>query len=374
MPKHSRPQHTAAEGDPARSSATTSGIRRCGGGLLCLALACAMLTPPGARAQDDWSTIEAPAPARCSDGSAFRYHLRQADPERLMIFFNGGGACWDASTCDPAGKPTYRLTSAAGSGNDPREYGGAFDLDNPSNPFRDWSQVFVSYCTGDVHLGDSTARYEREDGSTFAVEHRGRANADAVLATIFERFAPKKIFVAGGSAGAIASPVYAAVIAAHYPDAEVIQFGGGAAGYRLPPPTALWERWNTITALPAEVDGAAYSADTLGIFELYELAARAQPTLRLHSLDHAYDAVQERFMGLLGAPGDLLLGLNANVRELRERVPAYRSYIGPGEFHTILRYDELYTLESDGLPAVDWIRAVSEGRDPGNVHCHPYCD
>jgi hypothetical protein len=340
---------------------------------LCAAL-CAALPVSSSAADADWTTIEAPSPARCSDGSPFRFHVRHADPDKLFIFFNGGGACWNAATCDPSGNPTYRLNTDAGSGNDPREYGGAFDFENPDNPFRDWSQVFVSYCSGDVHLGDQRARYEREDGTAFSVEHRGRANADAALAHSFEAFSARRVFVAGGSAGAIASPVYASVIAARYPEAEIVQFGGGAAGYRLPPPAQLWERWNTIAALPSAVDAAAYTNDTLGIFELYELAARAQPRLRLNSLDHAYDAVQERFMGLLGAPGDLLMGLNANVRDLREKVPGYRSYIGPGEFHTILRYDELYSLESDGLPAVDWIRAISEGDDPGNVHCHPYCD
>ncbi|MEM9313146.1 MAG: pectin acetylesterase-family hydrolase [Pseudomonadota bacterium] len=321
-----------------------------------------------------WVTIEAPAPAQCSDGSAYSFHVRRADPERLLLFFNGGGACWNAATCDPEASPSYRVHAGPGSGNDPREYNGAFALDSPENPFRDWSQVFVSYCSGDVHLGDRASDYQRDDGSSFTVEHRGRRNADAVLEHISEHFAPQRILVAGGSAGAIASPVYATVVAELYPDAEVVQFAGGAAGYRIPPPAALWERWGTIEALPSALDAGDTNAETLQLLDFYRLAARARPQLSFYSWDNAYDAVQERFLALLGASGELLVGLNANLRELRSDVPTLRSYIAPGEFHTVLRYEELYSRSSDGVRAVEWIRDLAEGRDPGNVHCAPYCD
>ncbi len=323
---------------------------------------------------DDWETIEAPSPAQCSDGSPYRFHVRRADPERLLLFFNGGGACWNAATCDPQGAPSYRVTAGPGSGNDPRDYNGAFALENPENPFREWSQVFVSYCSGDVHLGDSASDYEREDGSSFTVQHRGRRNADAALAYVAEQFSPQRVLVAGGSAGAIASPVYATVVAETYPDAEVIQFAGGAAGYRIPPPTTLWERWGTIDALPGALDAGDTSAETLQMLDLYRLAAKARPELRFYTWDNAYDAVQERFLGMLGAPGELLVGLNANLRELRADVPTLRSYIAPGEFHTVLRFEELYSRSSDGVPAVEWIRDLAEGSDPGQVHCAPYCD
>ena len=34
---------------------------------------------------------------------------------------------------------------------DPRRMSGLLDLDDPRNPVRNWSIVFVPYCTGDVH-------------------------------------------------------------------------------------------------------------------------------------------------------------------------------------------------------------------------------
>ena len=316
-----------------------------------------------------WETIAPGGDTVCSDGSPYEFHMRRGSKDHLLIFFNGGGACWDSGTCDPLVSPTYRVTAGPGSGNDPRAYDGAFALDNPVNPFREWSQVFVSYCTGDVHLGDREAEYARDEGDSFRVQHRGRRNADAVLAHVYETFDQlQTIVVAGGSAGALASPVYAAVVAEAYPDARMVQLAGGGAGYRLPPPEQLWRQWGVIPALPSLLAAGDIAPDELYIMDLYRLAAAAAPSIRFHTYDNAYDAVQEQFMALLGAPGELLPGLDANLADLRADLPALRSYVAPGGFHTLLRFGELYTRSSDGIRAVDWVNALVDGRDVADVH------
>jgi hypothetical protein len=345
-------------------SAAAGGLCRVAG------LAFALLAAAVQAGESPWETITPGGATGCSDGSPYAFHVRHADPQRVLLFFNGGGACWNTATCDPTGKPTYRVTAGAGSGNDPREYDGAFALDNPENPLRGWSQVFVSYCTGDVHLGRRDAQYAREDGSRFTVAHRGRDNSDAVLDYVFARFPdPQQVLVAGGSAGALASPVYAAVVAAQYPRAQVLHLAGGGAGYRLPPPQQLWSQWGVIPALPPPLDAADATPETLYITDLYRLAARATPGIRFHTYDNAFDAVQEQFMALLGSPGELLPGLDDNLRELRADLPQLRSYVAPGDFHTLLRYRELYTRDSDGVRAVDWVSALVNGEAVNNVHC-----
>lgn len=326
-----------------------------------------------AAAADPWQTIAPGGATGCAGGEPYTFHAHVADPARLLIFFNGGGACWNALTCDPEGDPTYRTNAGPGSGNDPREYDGAFALSNPENPFRAWSQVFVSYCSGDVHLGAADANYLREDGSTFTIHHGGRANADAALDWVYQRFdKPVHVVVAGGSAGALASPVYAAVVARHYRDAVVTQFGGGGAGYRTPPPAEIWRGWGTIPALPDVLDVAGVTPENLHIIDLYRLAAAAAPRVRFHTYDSAYDAVQESFHALLGYPVELLDGLDANLAELHRDVPHLASYVAGGEFHSVLRYAELYQRESAGVRAVDWVGDVIEpDSDRGDVHCRP---
>ena len=329
-------------------------------------------------ADDPWETIEPGGDTRCATGSPYRFHVRRGDPERLMLFFNGGGACWSGATCDTRGKSaadlSYRPLASREWGNDPRTYGGAFALDNPENPFREWSQVFVSYCSGDVHLGDRSADYKGGAGETFTIEHRGIANATAALDYSFDAFPDaERVMVTGASAGAVSAPVFAAVVAQAYPEAEVIHFSGGGAGYRLPPPETLWNHWGVLDALPAVIDASAYRADTLGLQDFYLLGAHAAPRVRFHQFDHAHDAVQEQFHAMLGYPTALLPGLEANRRELREALPYLRSYTAKGEFHTLLRFDELYRHTSDGVRAVDWVRAIANGESVDNVHCGDDC-
>lgn len=327
---------------------------------------------------DPWETIEPGGDTACANGSPYRFHVRRGDPERLMLFFNGGGACWSGATCDTRGKAakdlSYRPEASPDWGNDPRTYGGAFDLAHPENPFREWSQVFVAYCSGDVHLGDRTATYTDTAGESFTIEHRGMANATAALGFSFEAFPDAaRVMVSGASAGAVSAPVFAAMVAQAYPEAEVLHFSGGGAGYRLPPPQALWENWGVLDALPAVVDASAYRPDTLGLQDFYLLGAHAAPGIRFHQFDHAYDAVQEQFHAMLGHPTELLPGLEANRSELRQALPYLRTYTAKGEFHTLLRFDELYRHSSGGVRALDWIRAIASGDTVDDVRCADDC-
>ncbi|MEQ8517297.1 MAG: hypothetical protein RIC38_16995, partial [Chromatocurvus sp.] len=199
-------------------------------------------------------------------------------------------------------------------------------------------------------------------------------NATAALAYSFEAFPDaRRVMVTGASAGAVSAPVFAAMVAGAYPEAEVIHFSGGGAGYRLPPPQALWENWGVLHALPAVVDASAYRPDTLGLLDFYRLAAHAAPRIRFHQFDHAYDAVQEKFHAMLGYPTELLPGLDANRRDLREALPYLRTYTAKGEFHTLLRYDEFYRHSSGGVRAVDWVRAIANGETVDDVHCGDDC-
>lgn len=318
---------------------------------------------------DEWKTIEPGGDTLCATGSPYSFHVRQAASDRVMIYFNGGGACWSDQTCDVNGRPSFQPFAEADD-NDPRGDDGAFALENPENPFREWSQVFVSYCTGDVHLGSTDTDYSRQDGSSFVIHHRGLINAQSALDYVYENFPdPQRVFVSGGSAGAISSPVFAAMVADHYTDAEIIHLGGGGAGYHLPPPTNLWTKWGVFTGLPDIFDTGKYTAENTTLPDLYRMSAEVFPKIRFHQYDSAFDAIQERFHALLGVPVELLPGLNANRAELQSALPYLRSYTAPGEFHTLLRYSELYERVTGGVRALDWVSAVSQGKEVKNIYC-----
>lgn len=338
-----------------------------------------LLLGAGAQA-GDWHTVYPGGDTLCADGSPYAFHVRKGSSEKLMLFFNGGGACWSADSCDPAGNRaeggfSYRVQATPEWGNDPRTLDGAFALDKPENPFRDWTQVFAAYCTGDVHLGTRDMIYHREDGSEVSIHHRGRINARAVLDYARKHFGDAgHILVSGASAGAVASPILAAEVAADFPEAEVIHFAGGGGGYRMPPPVMLWRNWGVFNDLPAWFDARRHTMDNTGLLDLYRVAAGAFPDIRFHQYDNAYDQVQELFMARLGHPAELLPGLDANRAELAETVPHLRGYTADGEFHTVLRFSELYTRSSGGVRALDWIRDLADGGEVANVHCEAPCD
>ncbi len=99
------------------------------------------------------------------------------------------------------------------------------------------------------------------------------------------------------------------------------------------------------------------------------MAHEAVPGIAYHQFDNAYDGVQKQVQEMLGEPMDLLAALNANRAELRESLPQLRSYTAPGDFHTLLRYAELYEQSTDGIAAVDWVRRIADGEPVEDVHC-----
>ena len=94
-----------------------------------------------------WRTISPGGQTLCSDGSDYRFFVRKGDPQKLMVYLQGGGACWMRQNCDPQMQPTYTI-------NIPADFKplalGAFNTDHPDNPFADYSVVYAPYCSADL--------------------------------------------------------------------------------------------------------------------------------------------------------------------------------------------------------------------------------
>ncbi|MDX1650202.1 MAG: pectin acetylesterase-family hydrolase, partial [Myxococcota bacterium] len=310
----------------------------------------------------------------CADGSPYAYFVREGDPARLLVFLQGGGACWSALGCDPGALPTY--DGSVGPEDDPGAGAdGILALGDARNPFRGWSALFVSYCTGDVHLGDAPRTYplvtEAEAAPGFvAMHHRGRANAEAALAWAFDRAPPERVFVTGESAGAIASPYWAAVVAARWPEARVAQLGDAAGGYRAGAVPDLLRTWGAVPALREALDLPPDTAETPDFEAIYTGAGRRHPELGLARLDRAEDLVQRFFLTEVGVFADPLHALlRANLARIREKVPRVRQYLAPGPVHTTLASPAFHTLEVRGTALRDWVEAHAAGKPVSDVIC-----
>jgi hypothetical protein len=162
-----------------------------------------------ARSGHTWKKIVPGGDCECADGSEFAFWERRADPSKVVFLLDGGGACFDASTC------AFTRSSAGGPagydwslwGEDPAREDGIFNFARADNPFRDYSFVYVPSCTGDSHLGDATRRYSPR----LTVEHRGFVNGTAALDHLAEQFPDaNQVVVVGRASGRWPPPSLAA--------------------------------------------------------------------------------------------------------------------------------------------------------------------
>jgi hypothetical protein len=192
-----------------------------------LALGGAGATPGTPSLGEGWTKIEPGGDTICSTGTPFAYWVHPGTVNRLAVYFEGGGACWDANTCS---NPGLYYDSTVDETDNPTGHEGLADLDNPDNPFKDWYQVFVPYCTGDIHWGNKTTTYHW-GGEDHTINHKGLTNVSAVLDWIQAGFEqPEKLFVGGCSAGAYGSVMGAAYVHQLYPDVPMYQLGDSGAG------------------------------------------------------------------------------------------------------------------------------------------------
>lgn len=117
----------------------------------------------------------------------FKFFVREGNPNRVLFFMDGGGACWDATTCIGSaltGQSTYTQeineTASALDG-----AGGIFDRRDPDNPYANYTAVFIPYCTADIHWASKDTTYNLPTGPdssiTSTLRHRGADNFLAAL-------------------------------------------------------------------------------------------------------------------------------------------------------------------------------------------------
>ncbi len=326
----------------------------------------------------------------CSGGTPYHYFVKRGSTNKLVMYYQGGGACWDYNTCiyvgtfDPDVNPS-------GTDNPNNVSTGFADLANPNNPFKDWNIVFVSYCTGDIHFGDSLPFYAGSGGHS--IHHKGWHNARTAEKWAREHFlAPEEIFVTGSSAGSYGAFFNAPLHHEVWPDSKFSVLGDAGNGVITTPfLTTNFPIWNFNSHLPVEIPGVAEAIiDGTGIPAYTEAVASYYPNTAWGHYTTSYDG------GIGGQTGFYNVMLNLQPLDLlawpswwnascawngvmvqqahdtATNVPNnYRYYIGTGSRHTMYGSDKVYTDTTGNVPTiVDWINAM-RGRtiDWTNVEC-----
>ncbi len=310
----------------------------------------------------------------------FKFFVKGGPVNNLVVFFDGGGACWDTMNCIyyrtyyPAADETVAGLEAAR---------GIFDLSNPANPFRDWNFVFIPYCTADIHWGSNDKTYSGYYGDgPYTIHHRGFDNFLVVLKWITENFKnPHKIFVTGSSAGSYGALLGFPYIQEAYPRSMVSMLGDAGFGVV----TKLFRdsqihNWGFIQNLPVWIPGFERPFSEYSIADMYKMIGNYYSHRKIGQYTTAWDATQAFFYNVMVNIWDPSSWSNfapvwcdwheqlLKYADLAAEAPNYRYYIGAGTDHTIMWYEKFYEEDSAGVSFVDWIEAMVENQGGTRGH------
>ena len=320
-----------------------------------------------------WTWVDFPDTA-CDDGSPTGLGVRPSSASSdTLIFFNGGGACWDYYTC-------YVLETATGGPFGATEFaqlsgglgGTVLDPQLAGNPFADWNMVFVPYCTGDTFAVSNVATYQDAAHTVSRQYHHvGHTNVLAYLARLAPTFpGAGKLVVAGSSAGGFGAFANYADFRARWPSSQVylLDDSGPPLEGTATPPAELAD-WLTNWRLDLVIDplcgtNAAACRSDLSL-AIPALVAR-YPSDRMALLSSEQDQVIRTFFLL--SPTDFQTALLALAADRLDPTANFRYFFVPGSTHTMLGGPAGFS--QGGMSLLTWItRLVTD--DPAWVSVKP---
>ena len=309
---------------------------------------------------------------KCRDGSPAGVSInRNNSSKKLMIYLEGGGACFETLSC---------LTNAAsvGAATTPTE-AGIFARANADNPVKDWNYVYVPYCTGDVHSG--TKEDVTVPGVAGTQNFMGRRNLESFMKRIVPSFPDvEQVLFTGSSAGGFGAATNGEYVQKVFGDVPVFVIDdSGPSMSNEYMRGCLLEVWNEIWGFDdgflADCGGDCTDPTNYGI----EYSLHTIKGLRNDVMGGLYETTADGTISLfygLGTdacpaasiPADQfkagLLDFRATIEPLTS---SYGTYFLEGTGHTILRSDAFYTAEVGGVKFVDWFSDIITGTKAAHV-------
>jgi hypothetical protein len=321
-----------------------------------------------------WFKVEPGGDTTCAQGTPYHFWTKGGTSDKLLVYFLGGGACWSSYTCSED-HPYYE--DGEGPSNPPRIMGGIFDFQNPENPFLDWNVVYIPYCTGDTHWGNNVHTYpDTLLADEVKIHHKGFVNAMAAVRWAFDRFVqPSRVFLAGDSAGAYGSILFAPYLMEHYAQSQFVHLGDSGAGVGTPSfVQSIIEAWKPLENIhPMQrdaIDWATNSPETFTLTEFYKSAAKLFPQHRFVQFNTAQDKAQRFFYKSVGGqPEDWRSQMQANMSNLDQHLSNFRYYVGWGEHHVALLSEVFYRHQVNGTRLRNFVDDLANGRDVASVQC-----
>jgi hypothetical protein len=314
-------------------------------------------------ANQEWIQVQPGGDSNCAFDTPFSFfHHEGKAPTKLLVYFEGGGACWEFVSCSGMFDTNVTQDELAG-------FRGIFDFTNRENPFRDFSVLFIPYCTGDVHIGD-TLQYYGDRATSHPVAHRGYRNVSAALAWLARRPgpAPTQIVVSGTSAGSYGALFHAPTIARMYPSASITMIGDSGIPLLKNYPDIL-ARWGSAGVI-ARIRHLAepLPRSELALERAYTYFAEVRPKSLVAEVTMDGDAVQSGFYLISGSPA-AHEATHAILDSVARAVPGFRSFVLAGGDHGLFVTDKFYSYAIDGARLVDWMQQALDGRPVQTRRC-----
>jgi hypothetical protein len=349
---------TGAGGDSASATSSTSTSASTGSGFV--------PGDPITAENEQWTWIPIEG-AVCGNGSPTGIGVNLSDKSKnVAIYMNGGGACWDNLTCYIA-KTAVNMESGYDDGAFQSDVANTlqtslFDRNDPNNPFKDWSLIWVPYCTGDVHSGDHLTTY-----GGIETHHAGGKNFELALSRIVPTFPnAERIVLSGSSAGGFGAGFNFGRTQDAFGSVRVDLIDD--CGPPLPAPFMKEEleqdwraAWGLDARLPADCPECLNDLDA--IFTHY---AGKYPASRAALLSYMNDEVISFFFQLSGS--EVAAGLDALATSRIDPTTSMKYFFKNGSTHCLL--PDPYQKSENGLVLMDWLGAMLAD-DPSWQSDHP---
>ncbi|HEX3466755.1 MAG TPA: pectin acetylesterase-family hydrolase [Candidatus Elarobacter sp.] len=270
----------------------------------------------------------------CNDGSATGIGVNPGTGPDVLVYFEGGGACWNPLTCltlrtatgGPFGAPEFAATVPAFSGS-------ILDRTVAGSPFATASIVFVSYCTGDLHGGNNIATYS-SGGTTQAYDHVGHANVVAMLPRLAATWpSARKLVIAGSDSGGYGALFnYATVRSAFHAGETYLIDDSGPPLPNGDVSSSQLSQMFTNWSLGALLDPQCSCRN--GFEPALQALTQRFPSDRVSLLSYEQDAVVAAFYSISTA--QFQTDLNATVAGAIAPASNARSYLVAGNAHVML--------------------------------------
>ena len=214
----------------------------------------------------------------CMRGGAYRASVREGASDDLLIFLQGGGACWSdfclAVTAAPEGIPAMDALRTT-----------------PQSPLRDFDVLYLPYCDGSLFAGDATVD-ENGDGAPDRIHH-GLQNLSAALSAGYRRFPrPRRVVLAGSSGGGFGTILAAFLVRYVYPGVPLLVINDAGVGVARTGDTAflgrLLDQFGARRFIPADCADCTRDGHITG---LVRYLLDHDPQVRVAAISSWYDFV-----------------------------------------------------------------------------------